>query len=262
MQERIGGGQVCEVWRAWDERLHASVICKLIRPEQVADESAWRVLRRESAMLARLAHPMVVRQFDAALERPHPHLVLEDLGAPNLRRRLRRRGPLSIEQTLILGRQLASALHYIAAAGVVHLDVKPSNLVRAGPLRLIDFGLARMLARASTLRRPVGTARYMAPELCTPGQRGEIGPAADIWGLGATLHEALTGAPPFATGDEAKDASPELRYPQLHAPAPALPEGVPPRLEAMIRACLEREPGTRPAAASVAAELGGLEGKG
>jgi len=258
--ERIGGGEFCEVWRARDERLHTSVACKVIRPQLLNDESVWRVMRRESAMLARLSHPMIVRQFETALEGPHPHLVLEDLGAPNLRRRLRRRGPLSVEQTFTLGRQLAAALHYISAAGVVHLDIKPGNLVRAGPLRLIDFGLARTLERARGLRRPVGTARYMAPEVCTPGKRGDIGSAADIWGLGATLHEALTGTPPFAVGEEAEGASAESRYPQLSAEAPPLPEGVPKRLAAVIRACLEGAPGSRPSAAGIAAELGGTTG--
>ena len=255
----LGGGEICEIWRAWDERLHTIVVCKMIRPDQVSVAASLRILRREADILERLAHPMIVRQLDAGLDGARPHIVLENLAASNLRRRLRRRGPLPLLEGLVLGRQLASALHYLAAEGYVHLDVKPGNLVRGRPLRLIDFGLARTRERARALRRPVGTAKYMAPELCIPGQRGEIGPAADIWGLGITLYEALSGKLPFPPATDLESRDPQLRYPQLRNDPAPLPDGLPGRLREFVYACLDRTQGERPTTAQITAELKSLE---
>jgi serine/threonine-protein kinase len=113
--------------------------------------------------------------------------------------------------------------------------------------RLIDLSIAHSFEQLAHLRSPVGTDAYMAPEQCDPARFGEIGPPADVWGLGVTLYEALTRARPFAEGRE--------RFPQLHdAPAP-LGDGVPPALAAAVMACLERRPADRPTAGQVADEL-------
>ena len=110
----------------------------------------------------------------------------------------------------------AAALHYMAGAGWVHLDVKPSNIVMGAPPRLIDLSVARTVARARRMRRAIGTDAYMAPEQCLPGRAGVVGPPADVFGLGATLHHVLAGAPPFPRERGARDSrDPEVRWPQL-----------------------------------------------
>jgi serine/threonine protein kinase len=151
---------------------------------------------------------------------------------------------------------VAAALHYMAGAGWVHLDVKPSNIVMGAPPRLIDLSVARGVERAGRLERAIGTDAYMAPEQCLPGRAGRVGPATDVFGLGATLHHVLSGAPPFPRERDARDSrDPEQRWPQLVAEPAPLPRRIPERLSALVRRCLARDPGERPAAAEVAAEL-------
>ena len=188
---RIGGGRRYEAMLVWDEHRLAVLVAKVLRPDHATEPAALRDLEREAALLARLAHPVVVRGFGAVLGGRFPHLVLEHLDGPTLDALLERGGPLALEQLLPLGLHVASALHYLAAEGIVHLDVKPSNIVMGGPPRLIDLSVARTTEQAARLRSPIGTDAYMAPEQAAPD--GRVGPPTDIFGLAATLHTALTG---------------------------------------------------------------------
>ena len=119
-------------------------------------------------MLERLNHPVLVRSFDADLSGPRPHVVLEHLEGPRLSTLLRKYGPLPLEQLLPLGVQLCAAAHYMAAEGVVHLDIKPSNIIMGAPAQLIDLSVARTVDECARLRSAVGTDSYMSPEQCVP----------------------------------------------------------------------------------------------
>lgn len=249
---RLGGGHRYEAYLAFDDRLHAIVVAKLVRPHLVADEHTLSGLRAEAAMLDRLDHPVIVRCFDAVTDGPVPHLLLEHLEGPRLSSLVRRQGSLQIEQLVPLALQLCSALHYLAAEGVVHLDVKPANTIMSGPPRLIDLSVAEPVERARALEHPVGTDTYMAPEQCEPGRRGEIGPPTDIWGLGATLYRAATGARAFPAGDPAAE-DPAIRWPQLVA-APD-PGPLPGSIADPVLACLSPDPGRRPRAAELGEAL-------
>jgi len=196
---RIGGGRRYEAFLVWDEHRLAVLVAKVLRPDRARDPRARRDLEREAAFVARLAHPVVVRGFGAQTEGRFPQLVLEHLDGPTLDELLTSHGPLALEQLLPLGLHVASALHYLAQEGVVHLDVKPSNIVMGGPPRLIDFSVARTLHEASELRGPIGTDRYMAPEQRNPN--GDVGPAADIYGLARTLAVSLPRRAPRELSD-------------------------------------------------------------
>ena len=232
----LGGGRRYEAWLAWDERLRALVVAKLIRPDQVGDPVARAALEAEASLLARLAHPLLVRSFGAAPGGERPHVVLEHIEGPRLSTLIRRDG-LILEQILPLALNLCSALHYLECERVVHLDVKPRNIIMAGAPRLIDLSVARPLETLGELRAPVGTDAYMAPEQRESERFGEIGPAADVWGLGATVYEAVTGERADTRG--------------AAAPLP----GLPPKLDPLVRACLEPRPADRPSAAQVADAL-------
>jgi serine/threonine protein kinase len=219
---RIGSGRRYEAMLVWDEHRLAVLVAKLLRPDCATDAAALRDLEREAELLATLAHPVVVRGFGAVLDGRFPHLVLEHLEGPTLAELLRREGTLALEQLLPLGLHVASALHYMAAEGVVHLDVKPSNVVMGAPPRLIDLSVARTLEEAANLRSPIGTDAYMAPEQRAPD--GRLGPAADVFGLAATLRESV-------------------------------PRRTPPELAELLDAGLDPEPANRPTAAEFAGRL-------
>jgi eukaryotic-like serine/threonine-protein kinase len=250
--QRLGGGHRYEAYLAFDERLHAIVVAKLVRPHLVADEHTLEGLRAEAEMLTRLDHPVILRGFGAVLYGARPHLVLEHLEGPRLSSLVRSHGPLSPEQLVPLALQLCSALHYLAAVGCVHLDLKPANTIMSAPPRLIDLSVALTAEDAARLERPIGTDAYMAPEQCDPDGRGPIGAPADVWGLGATLYRAATGCRPFADA-EPDSAEPLRRWPQLAREID--PSPLPAEVAAPILACLDSDPARRPLPAEAAEAL-------
>jgi eukaryotic-like serine/threonine-protein kinase len=249
----LGGGERYETYLAWDDRLLSLVVVKLVRPSLVDDEHSLRGLAAEAELLQRLAHPVIVRGFGAVLAGPRPHVVLEHLEGSRLSTLIRKQGPLEPEQLLPLGLQLASALHYLAAEDLVHLDVKPSNIIMGAPARLIDLSIVRTVEQLRSVDHRIGTDAYMAPEQCDPAGRGPATPAADVWGMGATLYHAAAGRRPFPPGP--RDRSPEERFPQLDQAPDPLGSPVPPELAALVQACLRADPAERPAPAELAAEL-------
>jgi serine/threonine protein kinase len=250
----LGGGNRYEAYLAWDERLFTTAVAKLLRPHLIGDPKALEGLAREARALTELQHPVLVRSFDAVLDGARPHLLLEHLDGPRLSTLLRKYGPLSAEQLVLLARQLCSALHYVAGAGWLHLDVKPRNIIVTASPRLIDLSVARPLEQARAVTSYVGTEAYMAPEQCDPERFAEIGPWSDVWGLGATLYEALTGRPAFPRSSDGE------RFPQLTAELPEIPAKAPPVLASALEAALQPDPGDRPTAGELYESLESLAG--
>lgn len=250
----IGGGNRYEVVLVWDESLYALAVAKVLRPDQAEDEKALRDLGREVEALNALAHPTLVRSFDAVLDGPRPHVLIEHLEGPSLRRLIKRDGAIPLEQLLPLAAHVAGALQYMAQADYVHLDVKPDNIVMGLPPRLLDLSIARTLERAGRTDGPLGTDPYMAPEQCVPREEATapIGRATDVWGLGATLFHAASGEKPFLPGTGNDGA---VRFPQLVEEPRPLPSGVPPELTELILAMLSHDPGSRPSCADVIERL-------
>ena len=181
--------------------------------------------------------------------RPRPHLVLETVDGLRLST-LKRRYGLALEQVLPLALSVCSVIHYLAGERTLHLDVKPRNIVMSSTPKLIDLSIVRRFDELGALRAPVGTDAYMAPEQCDPWLFSELGPPADVYGLGATLYEMLSGAPPFP------DAGRDGIYPQLTRDAPPLdPRRTPPVVAELVHACLDRRPENRPTAPELAREV-------
>lgn len=244
----LGGGSRYEAWLAWDDHLFALAVAKLVRPAFVDDPDVRKAIAHEAEVARSLSHPVIVRCFDADVDGARPHLLLEHLDGPTLRASLRRwKGRISLEEVLPLALHLCSALHHLAQRGVIHLDVKPSNIVMGPSPRLIDLSVAIRTDAARRLRPGVGTRLYMAPEQCDPAGRGPVGPPADVWGLGACLYEALAGRRAFD--------GPEGTHPQLDGPPPPLPSHVPALLRDTVVACLSADPDARPTPAAVAGAL-------
>lgn len=251
---RIGGGSAYEAYLAWDQHLGHLVVAKIIRPDHVEDAGHLKALAREADLLNGLSHPIIVRCFDAVLEGPVPHLVLEHLEGNTLRH-LIRFGPVPMEQLLPLALSMCSGIHYLSNMDVVHLDIKSRNTVMGVPPRIIDFSVARTKTDAKKITGLIGTDPYMAPEQCAPGERGEIGTPADVWGMGVALYRAANATLPFPRDKDYDRSDPIQRFPQLKRPPAIFKEKVPPLLEETILRCLEPDPSDRPEAMDVAETL-------
>jgi hypothetical protein len=203
----LGSGSMGTVWSAYDEFLHRQVAVKEMKvppgiPTSQADELRERTLR-EARAIAVLSHPNVIILHDVARENDQPFVVMELLPSRSLAHILRDHGPLTVEQAAAMGIAVSSALEAAHAAGITHRDVKPGNVLVAsdGRIKLTDFGIARNVSEATMTRTGImlGSPAYIAPEVASGGA---VTPAADLWGLGATLFAAVEGAPPYdADGD-------------------------------------------------------------
>jgi serine/threonine protein kinase len=197
----LGRGGTGVVLKAHDEALGRSVALKVLRPELATPAARSRLLR-EARCAARFRHDHVVT-VHAVVDPPDglPYLVLEYLAGPTLAERVRSRQPLPPREAAALAAQVADALAAAHAAGLLHRDVKPGNVLldaATGRAKLVDFGLARVAEQASGLTREghlAGTPAYMSPEQVRRPEA--VDARADIYGLGATLYELLTGEPPF-----------------------------------------------------------------
>jgi serine/threonine protein kinase len=237
-------GREAEVWDAWSEERGCRCVVKALRAARSEDARPRRRLLIEGRRLRDLSHPHLVRAWEVRTQ-PDVAVVLETVTGETLGHLVGRRGRLSVGEARVLGAQLASVTGYLHAHRILHLDLKPSNVVaECGRARLIDLGISRAPGRG---RPGVGTWCYMAPEQV----RGEeLSPATDIWGLGVVLFEALAGRAPF-------DGVPG-RTPQLRARAPRLGSlrRLPRDLRVVVDACLEPDPADRPSSADVAALTG------
>jgi serine/threonine protein kinase len=198
----IGRGGMGEVWGARDLRLDRRVAIKLIRfPDGTPDPELVRRFHRESRITARLEHPGVPAVHDTGVAADgRPYLVMQYVEGVSVADVVAEHGPLPIDWAAAIAAQTCAVLTAAHAAALVHRDLKPANLVLGpdGAVRVLDFGLAVALASGdSQITRSgqaLGTPAYMAPELVV----GEpTGPATDLYSLGCTLHEMLTGRSPF-----------------------------------------------------------------
>lgn len=234
MERVIGSGAMGTVFRAVDESSGLPVALKILRG---AGQAAR--FEREIDLLSKLDHPGIVRYVGHGVTvQGEPFLAMEWIEGVTLRSLLSERG-LDLHETLRLGIGIASALAAAHRAGVVHRDVKPSNLLLAGGrvdhVKLIDFGIARSSVGIETLTDTgalVGTPSYMAPEQATHAKR--VGPAADVFALGCILHECLLGTPLFSTVRQDRDGPPPRLVPSVRTLRPDVPEAVVALVERML----------------------------
>jgi serine/threonine protein kinase len=247
----LGGGNRYEVFEAWDRRFSESVAAKVLRPNKVLEDRSRAALSREADIAKRLTHPNLIRFIRSSDAPPHPHLVFELVRASSVEDHLENVGPIRVPETCLLGIRMLLALQYMHDQQILHLDVKPANVTMGDPPRLLDLSLARP-GTTIRLEREVGTPAYMAPEQC---RRETLTPVTDLFGLGATLYEALTAMQPFSVGDvDGPDL--ETRYPQLVEEAVPLRElrpEIPRALEEVIMRCLAADPADRPQSAAESA---------
>src|SRR2546430_9090102 len=241
--ERIDEGGAGEVWRARDSKLDRDVAVKVLGPG--ADDAFRARFADEARRAAAVVHPNVVTVFDEGRDGAEAFMVMELVPGKTARELLAERGPLPPHEVSRIVSQVASALDAAHAAGVVHCDVKPANVIvdPSGIARLTDFGIARA-ARDKDEQELLGTARYIAPDRV---EGGPVTARTDVYGLGPVAYELLTGRPAF---DGA--TSEELVRERLVGPPPSLRlarVGIDDRLDAIVGRALATLPDRRYASA-------------
>jgi serine/threonine protein kinase len=257
---RLGGGPTCDVYSAANGDGRFAWAVKVLRDDAARDPTNLQLLRREARTGLAVRHPHLVRIVRLSAEGDGPfHIVMERVPGKPVRAFQRAKGWLSAELTASIGRQVALALAALHSAGYVHCDVKPEN-IHLGPGRvatLLDLGFAhrpREDAGVVEAGYVLGTANYVAPELCADPETE--GPAADVFSLGVTLFELLTGALPYPDGNveetmlRHRDANPE----SLRGWRGRWPKG----LAHLVDRMLSRDPDDRPAAQHVAKSVSRL----
>jgi serine/threonine protein kinase len=254
LEHPLGHGGMATVYLAHDQELNRPVAIKLLAEHVAGDEALRKRFLREGRLAARLSHPNVVSVYDAGeTEDGRPFLVMEHVPGTTLAEL----GRIAPDQAAGLAIQACHGLAHAHAAGLVHRDVKPQNLLlrEDGTVKVADFGIARA-AEATALTQVgtvLGTAAYLSPEQAL-GE--EVTSATDIYSLGAVLYELLTGRPPYEF-DSLADLAAKQSSGQI-VPVGELAPGVSRSIEDAVMRSLARNPSYRPASAEAFAhELGG-----
>ncbi|MEU1246810.1 serine/threonine-protein kinase [Micromonospora arida] len=243
LDERVATGGMGDVWRASDLILGRQVAVKVLLPALVSDPDFIARFRAEARIMAALRHPGIVQVFDCgADDLPDggraDYLVMEFVAGEPLSKRIEAAGRLDVAETMSIVAQAAAALNAAHRGGIVHRDVKPSNLLvqEDGTVVLVDFGVARStdITSITSTNAVPGTALYMAPEQAAGRP---VSGATDIYALGAVTYCCLTGSPPF-TGDNPLQVA--VRH--LDDEPPELPHDIPEAVRALVSRALAKDP--------------------
>ncbi len=251
VQERIGRGGMGFVFKAWHEGLERAFALKIIQPTLQTPASLVERFLREARAVARIGkHPHIVQVHDAGQEGSLYYIAMDLVEGDPLDRRLRA-GPMDPQEAARIARGIALGLQVAHEAGIVHRDLKPSNVLLApdGTPLVTDFGIARDANEVRNVSQDgevLGTISYMSPEQAS-GNRALLGPATDVYGLGATLYEMLAGRPPFG------GANPFEVWTAVVGQEPERPghvnPAVPADLETICLKAMEKDPSRRYASA-------------
>ncbi len=248
--ERLGEGGMGHVFKARHKTMGRVVALKVMRKERLANAEAVQRFRREIQVSAQLTHPNIVMAYDAAQAGETHFMVMEYVEGTDLLQLVKQQGPLPVLQACNCIRQAAEALHHAHEKGMIHRDVKPSNLLltKTGQVKLLDLGLARTEDDEPTPAnqltkegRILGTLDFLAPEQALNSRR--IDGRADLYSLGCTFYYLLTGQVPFP-GPASLEKLAKHRW-EEPAPVETVRPGVPANVAAIVRKLMAKKPEDR-----------------
>jgi len=238
--EEINRGSMGVIYRARDKVLDEIVALKILNDYLAADPTALERFKREARAAKRLSHPNIVRIHDMYEIGPKRLLSMEYIDGRDVKTLLREDGPLPCERVVHIAKGVCAALAYAHKMQIVHRDIKPANIMVTddGQVKVTDFGIAKFLLQGADVTRSgsqvIGTPLYMAPEQI---KGEEVSPATDLYALGVTMYEMLSGAPPFLEGN--------IEYHHLHTAPPPLLVPIPMELAEIVLRCLAKDPAKR-----------------
>lgn len=258
----VGGGGMAQVYKARDNVLGRIVAVKVLREQYVNDAQFVARFRREAQAAANLAHPNIVNVYDVGQDGDLHYIVMEYIAGDNLKALIRRSAPLAVDRAVSIAIQMLAGLEYAHRSGLIHRDVKPQNVVITSDnvVKVTDFGIAKSvsdlgLTEAGTA---LGTAHYFSPEQAK-GER--VLPQSDIYAVGVTLYEMLTGRLPFESDSIMGLAFKHIN--ELPPPPRQLNPSVPARLDAIVMKALSKDPSERfPSAADMEKALRAMQAGG
>ncbi|MFC1401245.1 MULTISPECIES: serine/threonine-protein kinase [Streptacidiphilus] len=252
LADRLGAGAFATVWKAYDPELDTDVAVKVLADNWASNADVRERFLAEARLLRRISSPRVVRVHDVGVQDDRPYFVMDYVRGGTLAERI---GHCPPAEALLLAAEAGYAVEVLHGAGVIHRDVKPSNLLldsdRTPPAVLVaDLGSAKQLADASGLTVTTGTPAYMAPEQVF--QTGGFDARADVYALGVVTFELLTGQKPFGSGGHTTlmTGQPSTSAPPAIPAALAVPNGI----DALLRAAMAVAPQDRPSSAKAFAD--------
>ncbi|MCX7626211.1 MAG: molecular chaperone DnaK [Candidatus Sumerlaeaceae bacterium] len=238
--EEINRGSMGVIYRARDKVLDEIVALKVLNDYLAAEPTALERFKREARAAKRLSHPNIVRIHDMYEVGPKKLLSMEYIKGRDVKALLREKGTFSCEEVVNIALGVCEALAYAHQQHIVHRDIKPANIMitESGTVKVTDFGIAKITTAGADVTRSgsqiIGTPLYMAPEQI---KGGDIDARADIYSLGVTMYEMISGRPPFLEGN--------IEYHHLHTPPPPLQVPTPLELAEIILKCLAKNPADR-----------------
>lgn len=240
--EKIGSGGMADVYRAKCHRLNRFVAIKILKPEYSSDKNFVTKFRGEAQSCAGLTHPNIVSVFDVGDDGDLHYIVMELVEGITLKRFIERKGRLSVKDAVGIAIQIAQGLDAAHQNHVIHRDIKPQNIIisREGKVKVADFGIAKAASSNTINQNAIGSVHYLSPEQARGGYSDE---RSDIYSLGVTMYEMLTGRVPFA-GDNSVSVA--LLHIQGEAtPLRELNPDVTPSLEKIVQKCMQKKPERR-----------------
>lgn len=241
--EKIGSGGMADVFKAVDDVLGRTVAVKVLHPRYASDPTFVARFRQEAQAAANLSHPNIVNMYDWGRDGETYYIVMEYVKGTDLKSLVAQQGPLDPRKAAEYAAQVCGALAVAHGYDIIHRDIKPHNIVLApdGTVKVMDFGIARAGNTTMTQTGSVlGTAQYISPE---QAQGKQLSPASDLYSLGVTLYEMVTGRPPFDADTPVATALQQVNDEPV--PPRQVRASIPPALEAVILRAMRKNPAER-----------------